>query len=147
MKVQSVRFTLSPGRSLTGAVRIALGKSSSLILGDLDARRDWSFAGDVIQAMWMMLQSQIPEDFVIGSGITHSVRDVCEIAFGHLGLDYLRFVETDPEFIRPRERKQLCADPIAINSQLGWQNQMSFEALIRLMVDEDMALLSASTAG
>jgi GDPmannose 4,6-dehydratase len=124
-----------------GAARISYGLQSELHLGDLDARRDWSFAGDVVCAMWMVLQSVSPKDYIIGSGETHSVREVCEIAFNYVGLDYSDFVISDERFIRPRETLQLCADPSVINNEIGWKNEMSFKQMIELMVEADLQKL------
>lgn len=136
----------SPRRSLDfvtrkithGAVRIKMGLETHLPLGDLDARRDWGFAGDYVQAIWMMLQQDTPDDFVIGTGETHSVREFCEQAFGYLNLDYRDHVVQDPNFIRKPETIQLVANPQKARRQLGWQPQVTFSQLVQLMVDEDL---------
>lgn len=125
-----------------GAARIKLGLANELRLGNLDARRDWGFAGDYVEAMWRMLQHDTPLDYVVGSGHTHSVRDWCQAAFGYLGLDYRHHVVQDPEFYRPVEEKQLVADPARINRELGWKPGVTFEALVHMMMDADMKRLS-----
>ena len=125
-----------------GAARIKLGLAEELRLGNLDARRDWGFAGDYVEAMWRMLQHQTPLDYVVGTGQTHAVRDWCQAAFGYLGLDYRHYVVQDPEFYRPVEEKQLVADPSRINRELGWKPRVSFEEIIQMMMDADMKRLS-----
>jgi GDPmannose 4,6-dehydratase len=125
-----------------GVARIKLGLANELRLGNLEARRDWGFVGDYVEAMWMMLQRENPDDFVIGTGMTHSVRDLCELAFNHVGLDYQEFVVQDPRFIRPAEVDFLVADPSKAHRELGWQPKVSFEELVRMMVDEDLRRLS-----
>jgi GDPmannose 4,6-dehydratase len=125
-----------------GAARIKLGLADELRLGNLDARRDWGFAGDYVEAMWRMLQHDTPLDYVVGTGQTHAVRDWCQAAFGYLGLDYRHYVVQDPEFYRPVEEKQLVADPSRINQELGWKPRVSFEELIQMMMDADMKRLS-----
>ena len=124
-----------------GAARIKLGLQDKLALGNLDAERDWGFAGDYVRAMWLMLQQNEPQDFVVGSGQCHTVRNVCEAAFNHLGLDWQKHVVTDPEFMRPAEVDHLCADPTKAKKVLGWKPEVSFEQMIEMMVDTDMALL------
>ncbi|MBA2627935.1 MAG: GDP-mannose 4,6-dehydratase [Gemmatimonadales bacterium] len=126
-----------------GAARIKLGLARELRLGNLDARRDWGFAGDYVDAMWRMLQPASPDDFVIGTGVAHTVRDLVEAAFTHVGLDWREFVVTDPRFIRPAEVDLLLADASKAKQELGWTPTVSFAALIALMVDADMARLSA----
>lgn len=127
-------------RKVTDAVaRIKLGLTREVRLGNLDARRDWGFAGDYVDAMWRMLQQDHAEDYVIGTGRTHSVRQLCEVAFGSVGLDYREFVKQDERFFRPAEVDLLVADPAKANSQLGWRPQVSFEDLIAMMVDADLA--------
>lgn len=126
-----------------GAARIKLGLSKELRLGDLDARRDWGFASDYVDAFWRMLQHTTPEDFVIGTGETHSVRQLCEFAFGALNLDYQDYVVVDPRFVRPPEKVQLVANPSKIKSLLGWQPTVSFEQLVEMMVDADMRQLAS----
>jgi GDPmannose 4,6-dehydratase len=122
-----------------GVARIKLGLQRELHLGNLDARRDWGFAGDYVDAMWRMLQCDAPADFVIGTGKTWSVRQLCEIAFGAVGLDYREHVVQDRKFFRPAEVDLLVADPSRANQELGWQPQVSFQALIEMMVEADLA--------
>ncbi len=126
-----------------GAARIKLGLAKELRLGNLDAHRDWGFAGDYVDAMWRMLQPDAPQDFVIGTGVTHSVRDLVEVAFGHAGLDWKEYVKLDPAFIRPAEVDLLLADPSLAREQLGWTPTVGFGALIAMMVDADLARLGA----
>ena len=124
-----------------GAARIALGQESELRLGNLDAKRDWGFAGDYVEAMWRMLQQDEPGDFVVCTGETHSVREFCQVAFGHLGLDWEAHVVVDEEFIRPAEVDLLVGDASRAVKVLGWSATMDFEGLVTMMVDADMALL------
>jgi len=124
-----------------GAAQIKLGLATKLHLGNLEAKRDWGFAGDYVQAMWSMLQQDAPDDYVIGTGIAHSVRDFCRIAFDILGLDYRDYVIEDPEFFRPPEKLQLIADPTYANRNLGWDPKVDFEKLIRMMVIADLQAL------
>ncbi|HLF89215.1 MAG TPA: GDP-mannose 4,6-dehydratase [Anaerolineales bacterium] len=124
-----------------GVARIKLGLSNELRLGNLEARRDWGYAGDYVRAMWMMLQRDDPKDFVIGTGKTHFVREFCEIAFGYAGLDYKDFVVQDPRFYRPAEVDSLVADPTKANTKLGWEPSINFERLIHMMVDADLKAL------
>jgi GDPmannose 4,6-dehydratase len=127
-------------RKVTDAVaRIKLGLAREVRLGNLDARRDWGFAGDYVDAMWRMLQQDRAEDYVIGTGRTHSVRQLCEVAFGCVGLDYREYVKQDERFFRPAEVDLLVADPTKANTQLGWRPQVSFEDLVAMMVDADLA--------
>ncbi len=126
-----------------GVARIKLGLARELRLGNLDAQRDWGFAGDYVDAMWRMLQQPTAGDYVIGTGIGHSVRDLVEAAFSHLGLDWREYVVTDPKFIRPAEVDLLIADPSKAKRELGWQPSVSFEQLVATMVDADLARLSA----
>jgi GDPmannose 4,6-dehydratase len=121
-----------------GVARIKHGLASELRLGNLDARRDWGFAGDYVEAMWRMLQSDTPEDFVIGTGHTYSVREFCEAAFGAVGLAWQDYVRQDERFFRPAEVDLLVADPSKAASQLGWTPAVSFEELVRRMVAADM---------
>jgi GDPmannose 4,6-dehydratase len=131
-------------RKVTDAVaRIKLGLATEVRLGNLDARRDWGFAGDYVDAMWRMLQQKTPEDYVIGTGQTWSVRQLCEVAFGHVGLDYQRYVVQDERFFRPAEVDLLVADPGKAKRQLGWEPKVSFEQLVQMMVDADLARHSA----
>ena len=124
-----------------GAARIALGRESELRLGNLDAKRDWGFAGDYVEAMWRMLQQDEPGDFVVCTGETHSVREFCQVAFGHLGLDWEAHVVVDEEFIRPAEVDLLVGDASRAAKVLGWSPTVDFEGLVTMMVDADMALL------
>jgi GDPmannose 4,6-dehydratase len=126
-----------------GVARIKLGLAKDLHLGNLDARRDWGYAGDYVQAMWLMLQQPTPSDYVVGMGETHSVRELVEIAFRHVGLDYHRYVVSDPRFYRPAEVELLLADPSKAHQELGWRPKVSFEQLVTMMVDADLARLSA----
>jgi GDPmannose 4,6-dehydratase len=123
------------------AARIKLGLSRELRLGNIDAKRDWGYALDYVKAMWLMLQQDAPDDFVIASGETHSVRELLEIAFSHLGLDYRDFVVLDKSLIRPAEVDLLSGDFSKAKRILGWQPEVSFSGLIRMMVDADMAVL------
>ena len=126
-------------RKVTDAVaRIKLGLSTEVKLGNLDSRRDWGFAGDYVDAMWRMLQQDEPDDYVIGTGHTCSVRDLCETAFSHVGLDYQEYVKQDPKFFRPAEVDLLVADPSKASEQLGWQPKVSFKQLVEMMVDADL---------
>ena len=124
-----------------GAARIALGRESELRLGNLDAKRDWGFAGDYVDAMWRMLQQDEPGDFVVCTGETHSVREFCQVAFGHLGLDWEAHVVIDERFIRPAEVDLLVGDASRAAKVLGWSPTVNFEGLVTMMVDADMALL------
>jgi len=131
-------------RKITDAVaRVKLGLATELRLGNLESRRDWGFAGDYVEAMWMMLQHDTPDCFVIGTGETHSVREFCEIAFGHVGLDYKEFVVKDERFYRPAEVDLLISDPLKARSVLGWEPAVSFKELVTMMVDADMKRLSS----
>jgi GDPmannose 4,6-dehydratase len=121
-----------------GVARIKLGLSKELRLGNLESRRDWGFAGDYVEAMWLMLQQDKPDNFVIGTGETHSVREFCEIAFGHVGLDYNEFVVQDERFYRPAEVDLLISDPSKAHAVLGWELSVSFKDLVTMMVDADM---------
>ena len=126
-------------RKITDAVaRIKLKQQQVLRLGNLDACRDWGYAGDYVDAMWRMLQLEEPEDFVIGTGVMHSVRDVCRVAFEHVGLDWEAHVMEDPAFLRPAEVEELCADASKAKRLLDWEPVVSFEDLIRMMVDADI---------
>ena len=125
------------------AARIKLGLAGELRLGNLEARRDWGFAGDYVDAMWRMLQQAEPKDYVIGTGVTHSVRYLVQAAFSHVGLEYEKFVTVDPRFIRPAEVDLLLADPSRARAELGWEPKVGFEELVAMMVDADLARLSA----
>ena len=124
-----------------GVAKIALGQADVLPLGNLEGRRDWGYTGDYVEAMWLMLQQGEPEDFVIGTGTTHSVRELCEIAFDHVGLNYRDFVVRDERFFRPVETNLLVADPSKAKTKLGWEPKVDFEELIRMMVDADLERL------
>jgi len=126
-----------------GASRIKLGLQDALHLGNLEARRDWGFAGDYVRAMWLMLQQDEPDDYVIATGETHSVRELCEVAFGHLGLDYREYVKIDPKFFRPAEVDLLVGDYSKARAKLGWEPEVTFEELVCMMVDADMEVLQA----
>lgn len=131
-------------RKITHAVaRISLGIQDKLYLGNLDAQRDWGFAGDYVEAMWAMLQQDEPSDFVICTGRTHSVREFCEIAFGHVGLDPADHIEIDPKFLRPAEVDLLVGDASKALRELKWQATTSFEELVAMMVDSDLAAAKA----
>ena len=125
-----------------GVARIKLGHAKELRLGNLESQRDWGFAGDYVDAMWRMLQQDEPDSFVIGMGETHSVREFCEIAFGHVGLDYNDHVIQDEKFYRPAEVDLLISDPSKARSMLGWEPAVSFKELVVMMVDSDMERLS-----
>jgi len=124
-----------------GAARVKLGLQTKLKMGNLEAERDWGFAGDYVQAMWQMLQQEKPQDYVVATGVAHSVRQLLELAFGHLGLDYRDYVEVDPAFLRPAEVYHLLGDASKARRELGWEQRVSFEALVKMMVDEDLARL------
>jgi GDPmannose 4,6-dehydratase len=125
-----------------GVARIKLGLAKELRLGNLDAKRDWGYAGDYVDAMWRMLQQPTPQDYVIGTGVAHSVRELVEIAFAHVGLDWRKHVVQDPRFLRPAEVDLLLADPGKARTELGWTPEVIFEQLIRMMVDADLRRLS-----
>lgn len=130
-------------RKVTDAVaRIKLGRARELRLGNLDARRDWGFAGDYVDAMWRMLQQPMPQDYVVGTGQTHSVRELVEAAFGHVGLNWQEYVVTDPKFMRPAEVDVLLADPSKARKELGWTPKVGFRELVAMMVDADLERLS-----
>jgi GDPmannose 4,6-dehydratase len=139
----------SPRRSLEFVTRkithtaaaIKLGLTKELVLGNTDARRDWGYAPDFVDAMWRMLQQDEPDDFVVGTGVDHSVQDLIDIAFGYLGLDPSGYVRQDPRFMRPAEVDLLIADPTKAREQLNWEPSIDFEQLVKVMVDADLALL------
>jgi len=122
-----------------GVARIKAGTATELALGNLDAKRDWGFAGDYVEAMWLMLQQDAPGDFVVATGETHTVREFCEIAFARAGLDYEKHVVVDPRFIRPAEVDLLLGDPAKAKTELGWEPKVSFRELVEMMVDTDLA--------
>jgi GDPmannose 4,6-dehydratase len=125
-----------------GVARIKLGLEDSLRLGNLEAQRDWGFAGDYVQAMWLMLQQDRPDDFVVATGVSHSVRELVEIAFEHAGLDWQKYVKLDPALLRPAEVDQLIGDASKARATLGWEPKVDFASLVRMMVDADVARLS-----
>jgi GDPmannose 4,6-dehydratase len=130
-------------RKVSDAVaRIKLGKAQELRLGNLDAGRDWGFAGDYVDAMWRMLQQPEPKDFVVGTGKTHTVRDLCAAAFGHVGLDWQKYVKVDQRFVRPAEVDVLLADATRARRELGWEPKVSFAQLVKMMVDADLERLA-----
>jgi GDPmannose 4,6-dehydratase len=124
-----------------GVARIKLGLTDELRLGNLDSRRDWGFAGDYVEAMWMMLQQDQPDDYVVCTGETHSVREFCEAAFGHVGLNYEDYVIQDPRFYRPAEVDLLVGDPAKAYQKIGWQPKVSLDKLVQMMVDADLQML------
>jgi GDPmannose 4,6-dehydratase len=126
------------------AVRIKLGKQKELILGSLDSERDWGYAGDYTRAMHMILQHPEADDYVVGSGACHKIRDFAELAFKQLGLDWRDHVKSDPKFMRPAEVEHLCADPRKAHEQLGWEPTVSFEGLVQMMVESDLKAESGS---
>jgi GDPmannose 4,6-dehydratase len=129
-----------------GVARIKLGIADELRLGNLDAKRDWGFAGDYVDAMWRMLQQDEPRDYVIATGQEHSVREFAEIAFEHASLDWERYVLTDPTYLRPAEVDHLVGDASRARAELGWQPRVSFEQLVRMMVDADLERLAPLAA-
>jgi GDPmannose 4,6-dehydratase len=126
--------------------RIKLGLADKLKMGNIEGRRDWGFAGDYVHAMWLMLQQSQPDDFVVATGVTHSVKELLEIAFAHVGLDWKKYVEIDPAFLRPAEDDPLSGDASKANKILGWKPTVTFEELVRMMVDSDLSLLSNAAA-
>jgi GDPmannose 4,6-dehydratase len=123
------------------AAKIKLGLAQKLILGNLDDKKDWGFAGDYVEAMWLMLQQKKPQDFIIASGKLHSVRDICQISFSHLGLDYKKYITIDQKLFRKKEGRQFYGDASKAKKILGWKPKLSFEKLIKMMVDNDLKLL------
>ncbi|MEK7090289.1 MAG: GDP-mannose 4,6-dehydratase, partial [Patescibacteria group bacterium] len=135
-------------RKITNAAaKIKLGLAKDLKLGNLEARRDWGFAGDYVQAMWQMLQQKAPRDYVIATGQTHSVREFVEEAFGHLGLDWKKYVKTDKQFLRPAEVDNLRGDSTLARRELRWTPKVGFKELVRIMVDSDLKRLSETRQG
>jgi GDPmannose 4,6-dehydratase len=124
-----------------GAAQIKLGLTQELRLGNLEARRDWGYAGDYVKAMWQMLQQDTPDDYVVGTGATHSVRELCQVAFGYLDLDWEQHVVVDPKFYRPAEVDLLVSDPTKAQERLGWDPEVCFDELVQMMVDADRAHL------
>jgi GDPmannose 4,6-dehydratase len=121
-----------------GVARIKAGKANELRLGNLDAHRDWGFAGDYVRAMWMMLQQDEPDDYVVATGESHSVKELVEIAFGHAGLDWKKYVKEDPALIRPAEVDHLIGNPSKAKEKFGWTPSVDFPGLVKMMVDADM---------
>jgi len=132
-----------PRKVSHGVARIKLGLAKKLRLGNLDARRDWGYAGDYVRAMWLMLQQDTADDYVIGTGQTYSVRELCRVAFGHVGLNWEEHVIVDPRFVRPAEVDLLVGDASKARQSLGWEPEVSFEELIAMMVDADLRALQA----
>lgn len=127
--------------------RIKCGLAKKLMMGNLDARRDWGFAGDYVRGMWMMLQQAEPDDYVLATGKTHSIRELLEFAFGAAGFDWQKYVEVDPKFIRPAEVDCLCGDATKAREKLGWEPEMTFEELVKMMVEADLELVRAGANG
>jgi GDPmannose 4,6-dehydratase len=127
-----------PRKIARAAARIRLGLDREVRLGNLDARRDWGYAGDYVRAMWLMLQQDRPEDFVLATGETHSVRDLCEEAFSRVGLDYREFVVPETLSFRPPEKEQLVGNPGKARALLSWKPQVTFRELVRMMVEADL---------
>jgi GDPmannose 4,6-dehydratase len=123
-----------------------MGLADKLKVGNIEGRRDWGYAGDYVRAMWLMLQQSAPEDFVIATGVTHSVKELLEIAFAHVGLDWQKYVEIDPALLRPAEDDPLAGDVGKANRILGWKPTITFEQMVRMMVDSDLSLLSKPAA-
>jgi GDPmannose 4,6-dehydratase len=128
-----------------GVARIKLGMADSLAVGNLDAHRDWGFAGDYVRAMWLMLQQDRPDDYVVATGVSHSVRELVEIAFGHAGLDWQKHVRVDPALLRPAEVDHLLGDASKARAELGWAPTVDFKQLIEMMVDADMQRLASGS--
>jgi GDPmannose 4,6-dehydratase len=127
-----------------GVARIKLGLQDKLMLGNLDAQRDWGFAGDYVEAMWMMLNQNEPDDYVIATGVKHSVRDLVDVAFRHVGLDWSQHVEVDPLLLRPADVNTLCGDAGKARAKLGWAPKVSFEELVAMMVEADLERVAKS---
>ena len=140
---RSARGSVAASRKISSAVaQIKLGQATELRLGNLEAQRDWGFAGDYVRAMWKMLQQDSPDDYVVSTGETHSVREFCEVAFGHVGLDWEQYVVVDEAFFRPAEVDLLVGDSSKALTELDWSPEVDFEQLVTMMVDADMDLLS-----
>lgn len=129
-----------------GVAKIKLGQAKELRLGNLDSQRDWGFAGDYVRAMWLMLQQDQPDDYVVAMGETHSVREFCEIAFSHVDLNWQDFVVQDPAFMRPAEVDQLIGNPAKAAAKLGWEPEVSFKELVQMMVEADLEELKRAGA-
>jgi len=135
-------------RKITRAVaRIKYGVQHKLYLGTLDARRDWGYAPDYVRGMWLMLQQDSADDYVIGTGEAHTIREFAELAFAHAGLDWKQYVEIDPRYFRPAEVDYLCADPTRARRILGWQPTVTFDELVRIMVEADMQQVESHLKG
>ena len=127
-------------RKVSDAVaRIKTGKATELKIGNLDAKRDWGYAADYVEAMWLMLQQDEPKDYVISTGKVHSVRDLVKTAFGYVGLDWQQYVKVDPRYVRPAEVDLLVGDASKARKELGWQPKVTFQELVKMMVDADLA--------
>jgi GDPmannose 4,6-dehydratase len=129
-----------------GVARIKLGLADSLPIGNLDAQRDWGFAGDYVRAMWLMLQQEKPDDYVVATGVSHSVRELLEIAFTRVGLDWQKYAKVDPALLRPAEVDHLLGDAAKARTMLGWKPQVDFKQLVEMMVDADLQRLSAASS-
>jgi GDPmannose 4,6-dehydratase len=125
---------------VSSAVKIKVGLQKQLILGNLDARRDWGFAPDYVHAMWLMLQRNEPDDYVVATGETHTVQEFAAIAFSCLGLDYEQYIAVDPKFFRPAEKIELCGNPDKIVKELGWSRTKTFSEMVESMIDNEMRL-------
>jgi len=135
-------------RKVTHAVaRIKLGLEHTLPMGNLDAQRDWGYAGDYVRAMWLMLQQDEPQDYVVATGVRHSVRDLLDCAFSHVGLNYQDYVTVDPRFLRPADVEELVGDASRARRELGWEPTVSFEELVHMMVDSDLREVQSEMAG
>jgi GDPmannose 4,6-dehydratase len=132
-------------RITEGVAAIKAGKADELVLGDLSVKRDWGYAKEYVEAMWMMLQQDEPDDYVIGTGVSHSVRDIVDRAFAHVGLDPDDYVRQDPELTRPADIEEVVADPAKAREALGWTSTMDFDGLVAMMVDADLELLAAGS--
>ncbi len=130
-------------KTTNAAARIKLGKQQNLLMGDLSPKRDWGYAGDYVQAMHLMLQQDAPDDYVIGTGETHSVQELCAVAFAHVGLNWEEYVGTDPRFLRPAEVNLLIADSTKAREELGWNPTVDFSGLVQMMVASDLKQESA----
>jgi GDPmannose 4,6-dehydratase len=126
-----------------GVAKIKMGLQDKLALGNLDSRRDWGFAGDYVEAMWLMLQAEKPADYVVATNETHTVRELCEIAFARAGLDWQKHVSIDPAFVRPAEVDLLIGDASKAQKELGWKPKVLFRELVEMMVDADIERLQA----
>jgi len=131
-----------PRKVARAAAAISLGLEDELVLGDLSSRRDWGYAGDYVRAMWLMLQHDEPGDYVVATGVSHSVRELIEVAFRHAGLDWQKHVALDPKFLRPAEVDLLIGDPRKAKQKLGWTPSVDFAGLVKMMVDADLERLS-----